>query len=106
GIGRAVFVMAGAATDIAERVNLRSLSLETIGWRAAGMPRSSWGTAIAHFALGITLLGIVCASTWGDERIVALKPSQSVSISGYDLTFDRMESRNGSNYREIAAHFT
>ena len=106
GIGLAVFVMTGAVTDIAERVNLRSLSLETIGRRAAGMPRSSWGTAVAHFALGITLLGIVCASTWGDERIVALKPSQSVSISGYDLTFDRMESGNGSNYREIAARFT
>ncbi len=106
GIGLAVFVMTGAVTDIAERVNLRSLSLETIGRRAAGMPRSSWGTAVAHFALGITLLGIVCASTWGDERIVALKPSQSVSISGYDLTFERMESRDGSNYRELAARFT
>src|ERR1700709_294665 len=38
GIGLAVFVMMGAVTDIAERVNLGSLSLETIGRRAAGMP--------------------------------------------------------------------
>jgi cytochrome c-type biogenesis protein CcmF len=70
------------------------------------MPRSSWGTAVAHFALGITLLGIVCASTWGSERIVALKPSQTVSVSGYDLSFDGMVSRDGSNYRETAARFT
>ena len=89
GIGLALFVMAGALTDIAERVDLRSLSLETIGRRAAGLPRSAWGTAVAHFALGITLLGIVCASTWGSERIVALKPTQTVSISGYDLSFRR-----------------
>src|ERR1039457_3200083 len=51
GIGLALFVMAGAVTDIAERVDLRSLSLEIIGRRAAGMPRSTWGTAAAHFAL-------------------------------------------------------
>jgi cytochrome c-type biogenesis protein CcmF len=102
----ALFVMAGAITDLAERVDLRSLSLEIIGRRAAGMPRSAWGTAVAHFSLGITLLGIVCASTWGSERIVALKPTQTVSISGYDLSFDGMVARDGSNYREIAAHFT
>jgi cytochrome c-type biogenesis protein CcmF len=106
GIGLALFAMAGAVTDVAERVDLRSLSLATIRRRAAGLPRSAWGTALAHFALGMTLLGIICASTWGSERIIALKPSQTVSIAGYDLTFDGMENRNGSNYRETAAHFT
>src|SRR5215213_1529586 len=42
GVGLAVYVMAGAITDIAERINLRSLSIETIGRRAAGLPRSAW----------------------------------------------------------------
>jgi cytochrome c-type biogenesis protein CcmF len=106
GIGLALFVMAGAITDIAERVDLRSMSLENIGRRAAGLPRSAWGTAVAHFALGMTLLGIVCETNWSSERIVALKPTQTVSISGYDLTFDGMVSRDGSNYRETAARFT
>jgi cytochrome c-type biogenesis protein CcmF len=106
GVGLALFVMAGAVTDIAERIDLRSLSIGSIGRRAAGLPRSAWGTAIAHFALGITLLGIVCETNWSSERIVALKPTQTVSISGYDLSFDGMESRTGSNYRETAARFT
>ncbi|MFL6820897.1 MAG: heme lyase CcmF/NrfE family subunit [Bradyrhizobium sp.] len=106
GIGLALFVMTGAVTDIAERVDLRSLSIQTIRSRAAGLPRSSWGTAVAHFALGMTLLGIVCATNWGSERIVALRPTQTVSISGYELTFDGVMTRNGSNYRETAARFT
>src|SRR4051812_5444162 len=106
GIGLAFFVMAGAITDIAERLDLRSLSIETIGRRAAGLPRSAWGTSVAHFSLGMTLLGIVCGSNWSSERIIALKPAQTVSISGYDLTFDRMMTRDGSNYRETAAQFT
>jgi cytochrome c-type biogenesis protein CcmF len=106
GIGLAVFVMAGSLTDIAERVDLRSMSFATISRRAAGLPRSAWGTALAHFALGITLAGIVCETSWNSERIISLRPSQTVSISGYDLSFDGMVNRNGSNYRETAAHFT
>jgi len=106
GIGLALFVMAGAVTDIAERIDLRSMSIEIIGRRAAGLPRSAWGTAVAHFALGVTLMGLVSASTWGSERIIALKPAQTVTISGYDLSFDGMVNRDGPNYRETAAHFT
>jgi cytochrome c-type biogenesis protein CcmF len=106
GIGLAVFVMAGALSDIAERIDLRSMSFATIRRRAEGLPRSTWGTAVAHFALGITLAGIVCETTWNSERIVSLRPSQTVSISGYDLSFDGMVNRDGSNYRETAAHFT
>ena len=48
--------------------------------RAAGLPRSAWGTAVAHFGVARDLLGIVCAATWGSERIVALKPAQTVSL--------------------------
>src|SRR3954471_19481629 len=106
GIGLALFVMTGAVTDLVERVGLRSLSMATIASRAAGLPRSAWGTALAHFALGMTLLGIVCGTTWSSERIVALRPAQAVSIGGYDVTFDGVVTRNGSNYRETAARFT
>jgi cytochrome c biogenesis factor len=33
--------------------------------RAAGLPRSAWGTALAHFGIGVTLLGIVAVTAWG-----------------------------------------
>ena len=105
GIGLAMFVMAGALSDVAERVAFRSMSLATIRRRAAGLPRSVWGTVLAHFALGLTLAGIVCETSWNSERIIALKPTETVSVSGYDLTFEGITSRAGSNYREIAARF-
>ncbi len=105
-IGLAAFVMAGAVTDIAERVALRSAPWAVVRRRAAGLPRSAWGTALAHFALGITLLGIVCETNWASERVVALKPGETVSISGYDLRFDGLIPRSGPNYNELAARFT
>jgi len=38
--------------------------------------------------------------------IVALKPKGTISLRSYDLTFDGMVPRQGSNYRELAARFT
>ena len=106
GIGLALFVMVGALIDLVERTGLFRMRLTTVRGRAAGLPRSAWGTAVAHFGMGLTLLGIVCVSAWASERIVALKPSQHVSLAGYDLTFDGLAQRNGPNFRELVAHFT
>ena len=106
GIGLAAFTMAGAITDLVERTALFRIPLSASLARARGLPRSAFGTALAHFGLGVSLLGIVCVSTWGDERIVALKPQQTVSLRSYDLTFDGMVTRQGPNYRELVARFT
>src|SRR6478736_2112734 len=106
GIGLAVFVMIGAGTDVVERIGLFREPLSTVRRRASGLPRSAWGTALAHFGVGVTLLGIVSVTTWASERIVALKPSQTVSLADYELTFDGLAQRTGPNYREAVAKFT
>ena len=105
GIGLALYVMVGALLDLAERTSLFRAPMATVRLRAAGLPRSAWGTAVAHFGIAVTLFGIVC-QTWASERIVALKPTQVVALSGYDLTFDGMTQHSGPNFRELAAKFT
>ncbi len=106
GVGLAIFVMAGALVDIAERTMILRLPLRAALRRAAGLPRSAWGTAFAHFGIGVTLFGIVAATAWGSERIVAIKPGNSVNIFHYQLTFDGMFDRSGPNYRDAVGHFT
>jgi cytochrome c-type biogenesis protein CcmF len=106
GVGIALFVMIGAVIDIVERTGLFRSPLRTAMRRAAGLPRSTWGTAVAHFGVGLTLLGIVGETQWGAERIVTLKPPDTISVRHYDLTFDWLQPRPGPNYRELAGHFT
>ena len=106
GIGLALFIMMGAVTDIAERIGLLRAPLSVVRQRAAGLPRSTWGTALAHFGIAVTLLGIVSVSTWATERIVAVKVGQSISLSGFELTFDGLVQRSGANYRELGGKFT
>ena len=106
GVGLALFVMLGALIDLVERTGLFRLPLATVRHRGAGLPRSTWGTAIAHFGIAVSMLGIICAATWGTERIVSLKPMQSVSLSGYEFSFDGLVQRQGPNYNALVAKFT
>ncbi len=105
-IGLALFVMAGALTDLVERTGVLRMSAAVSLMRAKGLPRSTWGTALAHFGLGVTLIGVVCETQWGAEQIAAMKPSETLSIRGYNFTFNGLVSRDGPNYRELAAKFT
>src|SRR5580692_8051269 len=106
GVGLALFVMAGAVTDLAERTMILRIPIGSALRRAVGLPRSAWGTAVAHFGIGVTLLGIVVVTAWGAERIAALRPGETVDIAHYRLSFDGVFNRSGPNYREVVAHFT
>ena len=106
GVGLAFYVMMGAIIDLVERTGLMRLPMATVWTRASGLPRSAWGTAIAHFGIAVTLLGIIGAAAWGTERIVSIRPSDTVSLSGYDLTFDGIFEQSGPNYNAQVAKFT
>ncbi len=104
-IGLAIFVVGGAFVDLIERTGLGKLPLPVTLKRAAGLPRSAWGGAIAHLGIGITVFGIVCETNWASERIAAVKPQETISLRGYDLTFEGLTQRRGPNYTEQLGTF-
>ncbi len=106
GVGIAFYVMMGAVIDLVERTGLMRMPMATVLMRAAGLPRSTWGTAMAHFGIAVSLLGIVGAAAWGSERIVSIRPSQTVSLAGYELRFDGLFEQSGPNYNAQVAKFT
>jgi cytochrome c-type biogenesis protein CcmF len=52
------------------------------------------------------LFGVIAESQWNAERIVSLKPGESVSLRGYDLMLEGLVPRKGPNYNELVARFT
>jgi cytochrome c-type biogenesis protein CcmF len=106
GAGIAIFVMAGAVTDIGERVMVLRLPFRVALRRAIGLPRSAWGTAFGHFGIGVSLLGIVAVTAWGSERIAEVKLGESLDIAHYRVTFDGLFGRAGPNYRDTVGRFT
>jgi cytochrome c-type biogenesis protein CcmF len=105
-IGLALFVIAGAVTDIVERTGLFRLSFDVARGRARGLPRSAWGTMFAHAGVGVALIGIVCETSWNSENIRTMKPGDITSIAGYSLKLENLTPHQGPNYRETAANFS
>lgn len=101
----AVFVMLGALIDLAERAGVGRVPARVCLARLRGLPRSAFGTAIAHFGVGVCLMGIVCESAWSLEKIAGVRLGDTLTIGSHDLTLERVENRTGPNYSARVAVF-
>jgi len=105
-IGLAVFVIAGALSDLVERTGLFRMPLGITWRRARGLPRSTWGTVFAHAGVGVALIGIVCETTWNSEYIGSMKSGDVIPIAGYQMKLDSVTQHQGPNFREMVAQFS
>jgi cytochrome c-type biogenesis protein CcmF len=106
GVGLAVWLMAGALFEVAWRVKLLRAPVDEVRRRTSTLPRSAFGTMIAHFGLGVVVLGIVSTSAWRSEAITEMKPGESVEIAGRTVTFEGVSPRQGPNYTAMVGGFT
>jgi len=105
GIGLAVWLVAGALTDLAVKSGVGSAAPAVMVRRFAGLPRSVFGTALAHLGLGLTLLGIVATLSFGTEKILTMRAGETVELSGHTLRFVGLYPAQGPNYSEDRGRF-
>ena len=105
GVALGLWLIMGALTEVALRVGLFRLPIGTVFSRAAGLPRSAWGTALAHFGIGVVVLGIVGETAWKTEYIGTMAAGDSVDIAKNHVTLTGFETRKGPNYQEQTVHF-
>jgi len=106
GTGLAMWLILGALTDLFLKGGFSKAPIPVAMRRLAGLPASAFGTSLAHLGLGLTTLGIVCVMGLQQERIVAMKPGETVSIAGYVLKFDEMVPVKGPNFTEDQGRFS
>jgi cytochrome c-type biogenesis protein CcmF len=106
GVFIAVWLIAGAISEPLYRVRLGQIPLTDSLHRFVGLPRSAFGAALAHLGLGLTVLGIVAATAWPQEVIRTMKIGETVSIAGYNVTYDGGSNRNVTNYQEVLLDFS
>ncbi|TPI16535.1 heme lyase CcmF/NrfE family subunit [Mesorhizobium sp. B4-1-3] len=105
GVGLAVWLIAGALTDLAVKSGFGSVAPPVMLRRLAGLPRSVFGTALAHLGLGLTLLGIVATLCFGTEKILTMRPGETVELSGHTLRFEGLTPQKGPNFTEDRGRF-
>ena len=105
GIALGVFVMMGAVSELAYRAKFGSVPLGEVRRRLGNLPRSVWGTAVAHFGVGMMAVGIVATTAYRSETILVMNPGERVAISGYELVFRGVAPSRGPNYSEQIGTF-
>ncbi|MGI2035329.1 heme lyase CcmF/NrfE family subunit [Rhizobium panacihumi] len=106
GLAMACYLMLGALADLWYRANFGKLAFNVAWRRLVGLPRSAFGTALAHFGLGVTVLGIIIVSTYETETVLEMKQGMTAEAGGYSLVFDGMRHAVGPNYTDDQGHFT
>jgi cytochrome c-type biogenesis protein CcmF len=105
GIGLGLYLVLGSLNEIVTRTWSKGTPL-SVAWRKArGLPRSAWGTSMAHAGVGLTVIGIA-ATAWGIEAIGSLKVGERLKGGDYEVRLERVIPRVEANYREEAAVLT
>jgi cytochrome c-type biogenesis protein CcmF len=105
GLGLGIWLICGSLVDFVERGGLFRTNAATSLARIAGLPRSAFGTMVAHAGVGVVVIGIVSATAHQAERIEAMKPGENIELAGYTLLFQGTTPVTGPNYREERAQF-
>jgi cytochrome c-type biogenesis protein CcmF len=100
-----VWIMAGAMQELAFRIGLGSTRLTTSWARLVGLPRSLLGTTLAHFGVGVMVIGIVATSAYRVEKNIVLAPGGKIELAGYEVTFKGSAQERGPNYVEQVGQF-
>ncbi|MBL6641864.1 MAG: heme lyase CcmF/NrfE family subunit [PS1 clade bacterium] len=98
----ALWLLFGAGLDLAQRLApYRSRLIKF--WT---LPANAFSAPLAHAGLAVMLLGILAATQWRAEIVVAAAPNQQVNIAGISLRYDGLREIDGPNYRAEQARLT
>ncbi len=62
------------------------------------IPASIWGMSVAHFGIGIFVIGVAHVNTYSIEKDIRLKPGETYEMGGYEFSFDGVTQVRQDNY--------
>ena len=90
----AVWAMLTAWQEVWRRVRAKASVPEGL----ASVPRAIWGMSLAHFGLGLFVLGVTTVSSFGAERDVRVAPGGSETLGRYEFKLVEVRGERGPNY--------
>jgi cytochrome c-type biogenesis protein CcmF len=103
GLGLAAWLVAGAAAVVGRRWWAGRAYL---GRAVRTTPRAIVGLTLAHLGLGLVTLGITGVTAWHSDKVLSMRPGDTVAFAGRTITLSALENANGPNYEARRARFT
>ncbi|MGH8482059.1 MAG: cytochrome c-type biogenesis CcmF C-terminal domain-containing protein, partial [Nevskiaceae bacterium] len=95
----ALWTLVMAGNELWRRIRVRPSFAEGV----AAVPRAIWGMSLAHFGLGLFVLGVSQVSMFGAERDVRLAPGASATLERYEFRLVEVRHQSGPNYEADVA---
>ncbi len=105
GLGLGVFTAMASLIELYERAARQSAGIGDALGRMVRLPASAWGTAMAHFGVGVFVIG-VASTAFHEEKIANMKAGEEISVGGYVLHLNEIVSSRGPNFIYRTANFT
>ena len=100
------WVTFGAIAELIDRAGFGRMGIGQSVRRLIGLPRAAFSTALAHFGLGMSVIGIVTASAWQLELITTMQPGTTQTIGDYAIRLDGVDNVHVENYDAEIGKFT
>jgi cytochrome c-type biogenesis protein CcmF len=98
GVMLGFWLLAGAVAEVGERARAFRAPWGEVRRRLGGLPRGAWGSSLAHFGLGLFILGACFETAWKIELAEPMNAGRTVPLGGYELTLEKVEIVDGPNY--------
>ncbi|MBA4783668.1 MAG: heme lyase CcmF/NrfE family subunit [Rhizobiales bacterium] len=105
GIGLGIWLIAGAISELLWRAKAFQSTLKETLRRLWHLPRASFGAALGHAGMGMTVLGAVCVTAYGTESIHEMKRGDTIETAGFTLQFKEIRPEQSANYVQDIAVF-
>jgi cytochrome c-type biogenesis protein CcmF len=99
GILMAIWVIASGFVNLQQRVEqLGSRSGTPTGTVLRQLPRGYWGMLLAHFGVGVFIVGVTLVRAYEVEKDVRMNIGDTVEAGGYRFRLDALKPVQGPNY--------
>ncbi len=93
-----VWIVAGAFSDLAQRVRVGKASTGEALRRASHLPRADWGKLVAHSGLGVLFFAVAAITAGESEDIRVVQPGETFTVGEHALRLDAVAQVSGPNY--------
>jgi cytochrome c-type biogenesis protein CcmF len=98
GLLLAIWIIASGFLNLSERLQQLAAAGSGLGQRLRSLPRGYWGMLLAHFGVGVFIIGVTMVRGYETEKDVRMAVGDTVTIAGNVFKLDRLEQVKGPNY--------
>lgn len=106
GLSVAAWLALATFVELAKRAGWPKAGLAGTLRRVGKLSRAAWGMTLAHLGVAILVAGATGASLLTAEKVISMKPGQTVELSGFEFTFDGVREVQGPNYLAMQGQYT